>query len=53
MINKIIAANNELQQVYVRGIDAVHMAKALMAIEEVYNELLEQETAKVSEENQD
>ena len=39
MIDKVIAANNELQQVYVRGIDAVHMAKALMTLEEIYNEL--------------
>lgn len=39
MKEKLINAHNELQQIFVRGIDSVHMANALVAIEQVINEL--------------
>ena len=43
MKQELAAINNELQQIYVRGIDAVHMAKALMTLEELYNKCPEEE----------
>ena len=39
MKEKLINAHNELQQIFVRGIDSVHMANALVAIEQVIQEL--------------
>lgn len=39
MKDKLINAHNELQQIFVRGIDSVHMANALVAIEQVIQEL--------------
>ena len=40
MMKKQIAfINSELQQIYVRGIDSIHMANALMELERVFNEL--------------
>lgn len=39
MKDKLINAHNELQQIFVRGIDSVHMANALVAIEQVIQEM--------------
>lgn len=39
MKEKLINAHNELQQIFVRGIDSVHMANALVAIEQVIQEM--------------
>ena len=39
MKQKLEQAFVELQQIYVRGIDTIHMSKALTNIEEVLNEL--------------
>lgn len=35
----LISINNELQQIYVRGIDTVHMANALNMISQLINAL--------------
>lgn len=35
----LISINNELQQIYVRGIDTVHMANALKGISDLINAL--------------
>lgn len=39
MKEKLVNIHNELQQIFVRGIDSVHMANALIAIEQVIQEL--------------
>lgn len=41
--NQIVAINNELQQVFVRGADAVHMANALVQLEQLFNSLPDDE----------
>ena len=40
---QIVYINNELQQIYTRGIDTVHMANALLALEKAYTEAVEAE----------
>lgn len=42
---QIAYINNELQQIYTRGIDSVHMANALLALEKAYTEAVEKEQA--------
>ena len=40
---KLKRVNDELQQIYVRGIDTVHMSQALLTLTDVLNELDKQE----------
>lgn len=40
---QIALINNELQQIYVRGIDTLHMANALAELEKIYKELSDSE----------
>lgn len=51
MKDKLINAHNELQQIFVRGIDSVHMANALVAIEQVIQEM--DKSAKTEEPKED
>nr|MBQ4455632.1 hypothetical protein [Clostridia bacterium] len=44
MKEKLIQAHNELQQIFVRGIDSVHMANALVVLEQVIKELEEEKS---------
>ena len=44
MKEKLIQAHNELQQIFVRGIDSVHMANALVVLEQVIKELGEEKS---------
>lgn len=39
MKEKLIKASKELQQIAVKGVDAIHMANALIVIEQVLQEL--------------
>lgn len=49
MVDKIATINNELQQIYVRGVDTVHMATALTLLEQVYSELINSTKEKADE----
>ena len=51
MNEKLMYINNELQQIYVRGVDTVHMAKALQAIAELVDE--EQQKAAQEQKTED
>lgn len=52
MKDELIYINNELQQIYVRGIDTVHMANALNVISQLIKSA-EEESVKSEEESEE
>ena len=49
----LISINNELQQIYVRGIDTVHMANALNWLSQLINALSDKNDDATMEEKED
>lgn len=49
----LITINNELQQIYVRGIDTVHMANALNMISQLINTLPDEDESDTIEQRGD
>lgn len=45
MKDQLIRAHDELQQIFVRGVDAIHMANAIVVLENCISELEQNEKA--------
>lgn len=51
MKDQLIRAHDELQQIFVRGVDSIHMANAIMILENCIRDLEQQEQSEAAKED--